>query len=169
MVARRARTEDVEAICRICAEGWRDTYVGLHTPEEIEATIARFYIPDRVAGELTETPEWGGWWVAEDPDGRLAAAGGGGLTDPKIGEVFVLYADPTMRYRGAGTAVLEAMTAQQIAGGAREQWVSVGKGNRKGIPFYEARGFILAGERPTHEMPGHASLRYRRPLEVGPE
>ncbi len=43
MEARRARVEDVEVICRICAEGWRDTYVGLHTPAEIEATIARFY------------------------------------------------------------------------------------------------------------------------------
>ncbi len=65
--------------------------------------------------------------------------------------------------------MLEAMTAQQIAGGAREQWVSVGKGNRKGIPFYEARGFILMGERPTYEMPGHASLRYRRLLEALPD
>ncbi len=151
-------------ICRICAEGWRDTYAGLHTVEEIEATVARFYTPERVAGELGETPEWGGWWVAVDTDGRRSAAGGGGLTDPKIGELFVLYADPARRYRGAGTAVLAAITDQQIAEGAREQWVSVGQGNRQGIPFYEARGFVLAGERPTYEMAGRRSLRYRRPI-----
>jgi hypothetical protein len=30
--------------------------------------------------------------------------------------------------------------------GATQQWVSVAKGNQKGIPFYEAKGFIFAEE-----------------------
>ena len=47
------------------------------------------------------------------------------------------------------------------------QWVSVAKGNQKGIPFYEANGFVF-----KHEQSGYAneegepyiSLRYYRPI-----
>jgi GNAT superfamily N-acetyltransferase len=165
MNARRAEDRDVAAICRICSDGWRDTYAALYTPAEIEATIAQFYTPERVTAELVEHgTDWGGWWVAERSNGQILAAGGGGLTEPGVGELLVLYADPTLRYQGGGSAILEAVTAQQVTLGAREQWVSVGKGNAKAIPFYQARGFMLRGERPGHYVSEHNSLRYWRTL-----
>ena len=171
MQARRAEFRDVLAVCRICSEGWRDTYAGLHTTEDIEATIARFYTPERVTAELAERgTDWGAWWVAEQDGGQIVAAGGGGLIEPGVGELFVLYADPALRYRGGGSAVLAALTDQQLTQGAREQWVSVGKSNMKGIPFYEARGFSLRGQRAAYEMQGHESLRYWRTLDpAGPD
>jgi hypothetical protein len=36
--ARRATTADVEAIARVCSDGWRDAYKGLLTDDEIETT-----------------------------------------------------------------------------------------------------------------------------------
>jgi ribosomal protein S18 acetylase RimI-like enzyme len=159
---RKAEEADVEAICRICAEGWRDTYHGMRRSEEIERIIAQFYMPERVRSELQAAGmDWGGWFVAQLDDGEVIAAAAGGLTDPGVGEVFVLYVDRSRRRKGAGRALLDAITEQQLVLGAREQWVSVEKGNVKAIPFYETQGFELVGERPAFEMTG-TSLRYRR-------
>jgi ribosomal protein S18 acetylase RimI-like enzyme len=164
MQSRRAEERDVAAICRICSDGWRETYRDLLTPEEIDAAIARFYLPERVRGELQETDGWGGYWVTES-DGRVVAAAGGGMTGPGVGELFVLYVDPPERGRGAGSVALQAVTDQQVAQGAREQWASVQPDNALAIPFYEARGFVRRGERPAYEAPGRTSLRYWRSLE----
>ena len=150
MRARRAGPGDVEAICRICAAGWRDTYRGLYSAERIDRAISEFYDPERVGRELEPTDGWDGWWVAEDDHGAILAAGGGGMTGPETGEVFVLYADPLRRGEGAGTCLLEAITEEQRGRGACEQWVAVAQGNEKGIPFYEARGFRRRGTRPAY-------------------
>lgn len=68
----------------------------------------------------------------------------------ELGEIFVLYVDPQMRNRGIGTKILDAITQQQKAWGAKEQWVSVQKGNQKGTPFYEAKGFSFQHERESY-------------------
>jgi GNAT superfamily N-acetyltransferase len=151
MRARRATAEDVLAICRICADGWRDTYRDLYPSERIERTIGRFYTPEQVAGEIEAAPGWDGWWVAEDDSGTVVAAGGGGMTGPEAAEIFVLYVDPRRRGEGAGTVILDAITEVHRRQGAREQWVAVAEGNEKGIPFYEARGFVRRGTRPPYE------------------
>jgi GNAT superfamily N-acetyltransferase len=150
MQARRATLEDVHAICRVCADGWRGTYETLYPRSRVERTIATFYRPDRVRAELEPTAGWDGWWVAVDDAGAIVAAGGGGMTGPSTGEVFVLYADPVRRGEGAGTVLLDAITRRQRAQGATEQWVAVAEGNEKGIPFYEARGFRRRGTRPAY-------------------
>jgi hypothetical protein len=49
MHARRATEKDVDAICRICADGWLDTYSGLLPEEQLDAADG-----------------WDGWWVAVD-------------------------------------------------------------------------------------------------------
>ena len=142
MHARPATHNDVEAICRICADS--------------------SYTPERVAREVdTSSPSWGGWFVACDD--VVIAAGAGGMTGAATGEVFVLYADPARRGEGAGTALLRAITRQQLALGATEQWVSVALGNRGGIAFYEARGFVRRGAQPASAS-GGASARYWRSL-----
>jgi GNAT superfamily N-acetyltransferase len=150
MHARKAAPSDVETICRICANGWRETYRELYPPERIDKVIAEFYDPDRVRAELEPDEGWGGWWVAEDDAGAVVAAGGGGMTGPQVGEIYVLYADPARRGEGGGTAILDAITDEQRAQGATEQWVAVAEGNDQGIPFYEARGFRRRGTRPAY-------------------
>jgi GNAT superfamily N-acetyltransferase len=165
--ARRATIDDVAAICRVCADGWRDTYLGLYPAVRIERTIQRFYAPERVAGEIDPAPGWDGWWVAEDASGTVLAAGGGGMTGPETAEIFVLYADPRRRGKGAGTVILDAITDVQRRQGAREQWVAVAEGDEKGIPFYEARGFVRRETRPPHgeDEPGERdSVLFSRPL-----
>ncbi|MGH3064091.1 MAG: GNAT family N-acetyltransferase [Gaiellaceae bacterium] len=167
IIIRRAEPDDAEGIARVCAEGWRDAYAGIYTPEQIESVIAEYYMPERIAAEIAAPQGWHGWFVAVD-DGLVVGAGGGGMIEPGVGEVFVLYLDPRRRREGIGSLLLDAITEQQRADGAREQWVSVEPENARGLPFYEARGFEARGERPAWgSAPGEGriSLRLMRRLD----
>jgi GNAT superfamily N-acetyltransferase len=164
--ARRAKTADVEAIARVCSDGWRAAYRGLLTDNEIETTIERFYDRRRIHEEVERPHGWDGWWVAEDESGVVVAAGGGGMTAPTIGEIFVLYADPERLGQGAGTAILAAITDEQRVRDAREQWVSVVEGNEIGLAFYRARGFVERGRQGpwSPDAPQRESIRMWRSL-----
>ena len=164
---RPAEPGDAAGIARVCAEGWRDTYAGIYTGEHIESVIAEYYTVERIAAEITAPEGWDGWIVAVE-DGEVVGAGGGGLIEPGAGEVFVLYLDPKRRREGIGTLILDAITRQQLAQGAREQWVSVEPDNEKGLPFYNARGFEARGKRPawgSAPEEGRFSLRLMRRVD----
>ena len=169
IIVRRAEPDDAEGIARVCAEGWRDTYDGIYEPERIESAIAEYYTPERIAGEIAAPENWDGWFAAvhEDTD-TVVGAGGGGMTGPGVGEVFVLYLDPARRREGIGSLLLDAITEQQRAHRAHEQWVSVDPDNAKGLPFYFARGFDVRGERPAWGTApeGRVSLRLMRQLST---
>jgi ribosomal protein S18 acetylase RimI-like enzyme len=163
---RTAEPGDAAGIARVCAAGWRDTYEGIYASDDIEAIIAEYYTPQRIADEIRTPEGWDGWIVAMD-DGIVVGAGGGGMIEPHAGEIFVLYLDPTRRREGIGSLLLEAITSQQLAHGADEQWVSVEPGNAIGLPFYRAHGFEVRGERPAWGRladKGRVSLRLSRPL-----
>lgn len=165
---RKANIEDAPGIVRVCSEGYRTTYPDLLPQDCIEKIIRDFYYEERVMAEICNVSrEWNGWFVAVDA-GQVVGAGGGGFTAEDTAELFVLYLDPERKREGIGSRLLEAITADQLQRGAREQWVSVAKGNRMAIPFYEAVGFRFRGERPAYGLPeedGFVSLRYRRALD----
>jgi ribosomal protein S18 acetylase RimI-like enzyme len=166
LAIRPAEIPDAEGIARVCAAGWRDTYRGIKEPARIEAVIAEYYTLERISGEIAAPQGWDGWIVAVEDD-TVIGAGGGGMTEPGVGEIFVLYLDPARRGEGIGTLLLDAITDQQRAQGAREQWVSVEPENTKGLPFYYARGFEVRGKRPewgTAPEEGRVSLRLMRRL-----
>ncbi|WP_407570683.1 GNAT family N-acetyltransferase [Deinococcus altitudinis] len=145
---RQAVEGDVDGISRLYAAAWRDTYAGLHSAEYIGHVIARYADPERLQAEISEHPDWDGWMVAER-DGVLLGVGGGGLTSPERWEIFVLYLDPDFRRLGTGTALVDEMTRQALGHGATEQWVSATQGNTKGLPFYEALGFVEQEKRES--------------------
>lgn len=167
--ARMATEQDVEAISRICSQGYRQTYPDLLSRDAIEAVIAKYYSLDRIRTEIPPAmPHWSGYIVVEDEQKQVVAAGGGGLSSATVGELYVLYADPNRRGQGFGSAVLDLLTRQQVAAGATEQWVSVQKGNNLGIPFYLARGFEKVEETASWDeilsTEGVLSLRMRRSI-----
>lgn len=157
-----AEPQHVDGICRVCTEGWRETYSGILPEQEIEATIEDFYTPEQVAQEVSSPEDWDGWLVALEHE-EVVGAGGGGLTEPSIGEVFVLYVDPAMKRRGIGSHLLESITAQQREQGATEQWVSIVPDNDIGKSFYLKHGFEVVGQREAYgEASDRDSLRLKR-------
>ncbi|MBB6635436.1 GNAT family N-acetyltransferase [Cohnella thailandensis] len=157
---KRADSTHVQGIAEVCAQANRATYGEIYAKEYLEEIIAKYYTPERIAEEVgSPTRAWGGYWVAVEKD-RVIGAGGGGMIGDAESEIFALYVSPDRRNEGIGSLLIEAITAQQKEFGAAAQWISVQKGNHKGIPFYEARGFELQGE--EEEEHGYLSLRYKR-------
>jgi GNAT superfamily N-acetyltransferase len=164
----KADSTHVQGIAHVCSAGYRATYAETHTKEYIDRIINEFYNTERILSEVTNTSkEWGGYFVAVE-NNEVIGAGGGGMIDDDIGEIFVLYLDPNRRNEGIGTRLLEAITKQQKEEfQATEQWVSVQKGNLKGIPFYEAKGFVFKQEQRGYgnaENENYISLRYYRDI-----
>ncbi len=143
---RPAVADDVGGIHQVCAEAWRDTFTGLVATERIEQVIAEYYNPDRLRAELTGPEGRPGWLVAEEA-GAVVGAIRGGLVEATAGEIFQLYVAPAHQRRGIGTRLLQVMTNQQLAQGAREQWASVQRFNPKGLPFFQVRGFTAWEQR----------------------
>lgn len=168
MLIIQANAIHVNGIIKVCSDGYRATYKELYSPAYIERVISDFYNDTRVAAEVaTVNREWGGYFVAVENE-QVIGAGGGGMTAEGIGEVFVLYLDPNRKNEGIGTKILHAITNQQKESyGAKEQWVSVQRGNTMGIPFYEAKGFVLQNEQKGWYNNGrdeYITLRYRRDI-----
>ncbi|GAA0445253.1 MAG: GNAT family N-acetyltransferase [Bacillota bacterium] len=166
IVVKRGLPEHVEGISKVCSEGCLDTYEGIRSPENIRRNNETFYNYDRILHELDEVDDWDGYFVALD-NGVVVGAIGGGMIDDDKSEVYVLYLDPERRGEGIGTQLLNNLTDIQQTKGSKEQWVSVQKGNNKGIPFYEARGFNFMYEKEAFsnaEEEDYISLRYRREI-----
>ena len=167
IVVKKATPEHVEGISRVCTEAFWATYQGIYSREHIERVNREFYNHKRILSEVTETTrEWNGYYVALDDD-TVVGAIGGGMIDEHVSEVFVLYLDLKRRREGIGTLLLDALTEVQQEKGANEQWVSVAKGNQKGIPFYEAKGFVKQSERSSYgntSDENYISIRYCRKI-----
>ncbi|WP_257348846.1 GNAT family N-acetyltransferase [Pseudalkalibacillus decolorationis] len=161
----RAHLQHVEGISKVCTDGYRSTYKESHSKEYIDRINNEFYNFDRISKEITEPGDgWDGWFVALE-NNEVVGAIGGGMFDQNKGEIYVLYLDPNRRDEGIGTLLLDAFTKVQKEKGATEQWVSVAKGNQKGIPFYEARGFVFHNEQDSfanNHDEQFISNRYRR-------
>lgn len=164
-VVRPATAADVDAICRICAEGFRLTARGLLDDAIVESQVAAYYTPERVRREIAPSGTfWLGYLVAE-VDGVVVGAAGGGMADGSTGQLLVVYLDVDRRGEGIGTELLEAVTAQQVVRGAVRQRVSVLADNDLGVPFYRARGFVEVGRvgYPPSD-PQVEELQMERPL-----
>ncbi len=163
----KANATHVEGIKKVCSTGYWATYGDSHTKEYIERVIKDFYNNERILDEVTTSDRhWGGYFVAVEND-EVIGAGGGGMIGEDEGEIFVLYLDPNRRNEGIGTILLDAITHQQKEEfNAKKQWVSVEKDNQKGIPFYEAKGFVYKHEQNGfgNEDEDYISLRYSRQI-----
>jgi GNAT superfamily N-acetyltransferase len=163
LTLKKAGTEHVAGIAKVCSEGWRATYGYLEDDAYVEQVIEDYYNHDRILKEVTEFSEdWHGYFVVEE-EGHVAGAIGGGTTGDGIGEIYVFYMDPDKRGLGIGSKLLSFYTDYQKSLGIKEQWVSAQKGNEKGIPFYEARGFVKQSEKVSRRT-GHISFQYMRKI-----
>ncbi len=166
MHIQKANSSHIKGIKKVCSEGNWATYGEIYAKEYMERVIEEFYNEERLLEEVTTSDRhWGGYFVAVE-NGEVIGAGGGGMIGETEGELYVLYLDPSRRNEGIGTRLLDAITQQQKEEfHAHKQWVSVQQGNQKGIPFYEARGFVYEREQDGYGNKGdedYRSLRFCR-------
>ncbi|NYF25235.1 N-acetyltransferase [Sporosarcina sp. JAI121] len=169
IIIRRARRNDAIAVTDVLVKSQRFTYEKLYSKDYINKLIDHYYNVERIEQEIVSISEkWHGYFIAEC-QGKILGAIGGGMKDDTSGEVYVFYLQPELRGKGIGTRLLDFYTKiQKYTYGAKEQWVSVAKGNEYGIPFYEARGFIFQHEEPAYGTSIEeldVSMKYRRNLK----
>ncbi|WP_080874482.1 GNAT family N-acetyltransferase [Oceanobacillus timonensis] len=157
---KRAAREHVEAIAAICSCGWKQTVEGKLSEAYQVKNAAEWYNHERVTSDI----ENGNYTHVAVIDSEVAGVIGGAITEPGVSQIFVLYVDETYRYHGIGRQLLKVFTEQHKQEGARDQWVSVQDGNQRGIPFYEARGFVLQKKRKEMANTGESfvNLQYLR-------
>ncbi|WP_226035270.1 GNAT family N-acetyltransferase [Aquibacillus saliphilus] len=160
----KAHTTYTKDIAIICATGWKQTVEGILSEKHQNKNVDFWYRYHQVYREI----EAGVYSHVALLNSEVVGVIGGGMTKSNMGEIFVLYVDETYRYQGIGKRLLEAFTLQQIERGATEQWVSVQEGNQRGIPFYEARGFLYQAKKTTYTetKEKQVSLRFSRFLNL---
>ena len=132
---RRATPSHATAIRDIAQSAWRATYRGMLRDETIEWFVERAYSEERVALRIERHETW----VAE-LDGVVTAFAETAVEpeEPDRVTLVAIYANPGMRGRGLGSALLDAIID---AHPELPIVADVLAGNRLGEVFYEARGF----------------------------
>ncbi|MER2060485.1 MAG: GNAT family N-acetyltransferase, partial [Niallia sp.] len=158
----KPKLEHAKAIQRICSTGWRQTVEEMLSEECQKQTVEFWYTFNRIEKDIKN----GSYSYVALLGSEVVGVIGGGITGKNVSEVFVLYMDEKYRYQGIGRLLLEALTKDQVEIGATKQWVSVQEGNHRGIPFYEARGFIFQEKKIAVTKTGEeqVSLRYARAI-----
>jgi GNAT superfamily N-acetyltransferase len=179
---RLATAADVPAIRALIATSARALSIGFYTPTQVESALSH------VLGVDTQLIADGTYFVAEAPDGTLAAAGGwsrrrllyGGdqlkgadappgddtLLDPATepARIRAFFVHPAWARRGLARRLFAECRAAARAAGFRE--LALGA-TLPGVPLYESLGFV-AHETTTMEFPDGVTfdlVRMTRPID----
>jgi ribosomal protein S18 acetylase RimI-like enzyme len=158
---RRASPADAEALAQVHEATWRETYVGLSWVQMLNARTAE----ERAAGwreVLTgATEHLSTTYVAERPDGRLAAFASCGPQRQADfaeagygGEFTAVYVLKTDQRRGLGTRLMKAMMADLRERGLSGFTLWVPRENIPARSLYEQLGAKLLGQREVTRVPG---------------
>lgn len=140
---RRASTNDLAAVDRLLGRSYPRLLAADYPPSTLVLAVPRLV---RAKPELLAS---GRYFVAEDGEGRLLAAGGwsrshsvgAGIVED-MGHVRHVATDPAVVRQGIGRALMERVL--QDARSAGMQWLDC-LSTRTAVPFYRALGF-----RPMH-------------------
>jgi GNAT superfamily N-acetyltransferase len=171
---RIALPTDAAAIATIHIRSWQDAYRGIVPDEYLDALD----IGERThvwASVLNQTAEGfhGSTSIVALVDGVVAGfATVGGLrgADPadNAGEIYSIYASPSVWGIGVGRALINAAVAQLEQRGHQGLFLWVLEANARARAFYERQGWNHDGEAQTIEVGGRplSELRYarRRPI-----
>lgn len=155
VMIRQAVEDDAEAIAAVCTRAASRAYAGLVTDEYVARVVAHFHAPARVRREVAPAEGWFGFAVAECDQQVVGAAGTGrSAHDASACELYTLHVDPPHQREGVGRALVAHSVAQARVAGARHLDVAVMPGNMGAIRFYQACGFVAAGDRPIYAPHG---------------
>ena len=142
---RLASLADLSAVDTLLARSYPRLLAGAYPPSTLVLAIPR------IARARPELLASGRYFLAEDPDGRILAAGGWSPGAPSgadlaedIGHVRHVATDPAAVRKGIGRALMAGV--MQDARGAGMAWLDC-LSTRTAVPFYTALGF-----RPLHNL-----------------
>ena len=151
MKARRASTDDGEAMARVMAAVAEEGLIGAEPPVDIEARAQRFR-------EQAQDDDPTALWVLEHEG---VVVGNAGVRETAASGVLSLGMAivPAARGQAGGRALLEAVFEHARACGAHKVELEVWPDNGRAIAFYASAGFEVEGLRRDHYRRRDGSLR----------
>ena len=147
---RRAVADDAEALSKIGAETFCETFAHLYPPEDLAAFLEAAYDPEKTRRELADPRK--ALWVVEQ-DGEVvghALAGPCDLPHPEVtdacGELKRIYVLKKLQGSGTGTRLMNEVLGWLEKDGPRRLWIGVWSENFGAQKLYERHGFTKVGE-----------------------
>ena len=147
---RRATPADAEALSRIGAETFTETFGHLYPPEDLAAFLAGAYGLEKARRDLAD-PAKASWLV--EADGEVVGHALAGACDlphdevtPDCGELKRLYVLGRLQGDGTGSRLLAEVLAWLERDGPRRLWIGVWSENHGAQRLYSRMGFDKVGE-----------------------
>jgi len=151
---RRADLQDAEALSRIGAETFVETFGHLYPPEDLQAFLAGAYDVEKTRRELADPAR--AFWLVE-ADGVVVGHALAGPCDlphaevtPSCGELKRLYVLKRMQGDGTGSRLLAETLGWLERDGPRRIWIGVWSENHGAQRLYGRMGFDKVGEYIFH-------------------
>jgi ribosomal protein S18 acetylase RimI-like enzyme len=149
-VIRRAVAADAEALSKIGAETFCETFAHLYPPEDLAAFLKDAYDLGKTRRDLADPRK--ALWIVEQ-DGEVvghALAGPCDLPHPEVtetcGELKRIYVLKKLQGSGTGTRLMHEVLAWLEKDGPRRLWIGVWSQNHGAQRLYERHGFSKVGE-----------------------
>lgn len=149
-IIRRAGPDDAEALSRIGAETFTETFGHLYPPEDLATFLDAAYGLDKTRRDLAD-PEKAAWLV--EADGAVIGHALAGACDlphddvtPACGELKRLYVLKAFQGGGTGSRLLTETLAWLERDGPRRLWIGVWSENLGAQKLYGRMGFEKVGE-----------------------
>jgi ribosomal protein S18 acetylase RimI-like enzyme len=147
---RRATPADAEALSRIAAETFTETFGHTYPPQDLAAFLASAYDLEKTRRDL-EDPEKAAWLV--EAGGAVVGHALAGPCDlphdevnPACGELKRLYVLKAFQGGGTGSRLLAETLAWLERDGPRRLWIGVWSENYGAQRLYGRMGFEKVGE-----------------------
>ena len=149
-VIRRAGSADAEAISRLGAQTFTDTFAHLYPPQDLATFLAEAHGLERTRADLAD-PAKALWLVEADGEAiGYALAGPCDLPHPDVtpacGELKRIYFLKGWQGSGLGQRLFAETIAWLQSDGPRDVWIGVWSENYGAQRFYAREGFERVGE-----------------------
>lgn len=149
-IIRRATPADAEALSRLGAETFSETFAHLYDPEDLRDFLVYAYNLDRISGDLADPAK--AMWAVEK-DGQIVGYALAGPCDlpheevtPACGELKRIYMLKAYQGGGVGSRLLAETLGWLEKDGPRRLWIGVWSENYGAQKLYGRMGFDKVGE-----------------------
>jgi len=151
ILIRQATLQDANLISELSIATFKETYAEFNTEENMNAYLAKHFMPEHIAAELTDTAlnTFFITFVDELPAGyvKLSTANiQSALEAGKPIEIERFYILKPYQEQKIGSTLMSYCLSNVIRKGFDTLWLGVWKQNDKAVAFYERWGFEKFGE-----------------------
>jgi len=136
-------SNDFQQVFDLSKEIWNDNYQDMISQKQIDYMLNMMYNPERLQQDLNEGYKWEFIYHNNNPIGYLA------YVIKEDNRVFLskIYLKTTVQGLGIGKLALQRIKNYAKINNCKSVYLTVNRGNKKGIRAYKKSGFIIIAEK----------------------